>query len=80
MSIDRGLEKKDVVNAYNISYEKACNDAIHSNRDGPKNYHTKWSKSDIERQISDEIITMCNLINIIKKNLQNKKETQRSRN
>ena len=27
-----------------------------SNRDRPRDYHTKSSKSDIERQISDDII------------------------
>ena len=29
--------------------------------DGPKDYHTKWSKSDRERQISHEIACMWNL-------------------
>ena len=29
--------------------------------DGPRNYHIKWSKSDIERQISYDIAYMWNL-------------------
>ena len=33
--------------------------AICSNMDGPRDYHTKWSKS--ERQIPDDITYMWNL-------------------
>ena len=29
--------------------------------DGPGDYHNKWSKSDRERQISDDIVYMQNL-------------------
>ena len=32
------------------------------NLDGPRDYHTKWSKSDRKRQISYDITYMCNLI------------------
>ena len=32
-----------------------------SNMDGPKDYHTKWSKSERERQIPDDITYMWNL-------------------
>ena len=38
------------------------NNAICSNMDGPRDYHTKWSKSDRERQISYDITYMWNLI------------------
>ena len=31
--------------------------------DGPRNYHTKWSNSDRERQIPYEITYICNLKN-----------------
>ena len=31
--------------------EKEWNNAVCSNMDGPRDYHTKWSKSDRERQI-----------------------------
>ena len=49
MSINGGLDKEDVVPTYNgilHSHIKAWNNAICSNIDGPKNYHTKWSKSE----------------------------------
>ena len=29
--------------------------------DGSRNYHTQWSKSDSERQISYDIAYLCNL-------------------
>ena len=29
--------------------------------DGPRDYHTKWSKSERERQIPYDITYMCNL-------------------
>ena len=41
--------------------------------DGPKDHHTKRSKSERERQMSHEIIDMWNLIKMIQKNLQNRK-------
>ena len=34
-----------------LNLKKELNNAIFSKVDGPKNYHTKWSKSDRERQI-----------------------------
>ena len=56
---------KDVVNIYNgilLSHKKEQNNAICSNMDGPRDYHTEWSKSDKERQISYDITHMWNLI------------------
>ena len=38
-----------------ISHKKEWNFAICSNMDGPRDYHTKWRKSDRERQISCDI-------------------------
>ena len=35
-----------------FGHKKEWNNAICSNMDGPRDYHTKWSKSDGERQIS----------------------------
>ena len=64
MSIDRGMAKEDVLHIYNgilLSHKKEWNNAICSNMDGSSNYHTKWSKSDIERQIYDST-HMWNLI------------------
>ena len=64
MFINRGMDK-DVVNIYNgilLSHKKEQNNAICSNMDGPRDYHTEWSKSDKERQISYDITHMWNLI------------------
>ena len=44
-----------------LSHQKEWNKAISSNMDGPRDYHTKWSKSDRERQISYDIVYMQNL-------------------
>ena len=54
MSTDRWMNKEDVVHIYNgilLSHLKKWN-VIWSKMDGPGDYHTKWSKSDRERQIS----------------------------
>ena len=70
MSIDRRMDKEDVLHINNgilLSYKKGPNNAIHSNMDGPRDYHTKWSKPDRERQISYDITYMWNLIKMIKK-------------
>ena len=64
MSIDRGMDKEDVVHIYNrilLSHKKEWNNAICSNMDGPSDYHTKWSKSDTGRQMSHDITYMWNL-------------------
>ena len=47
---------------------KKGNNAICSNMDGPSDYHTKWSKSDRERQILCDITYMWNLIKMIQMN------------
>ena len=46
-----------------LSHKKEWNNAICSNMDGPRDYHTKWSKSDRERQILYVISYMKNLKN-----------------
>ena len=47
---------------WNISHKKEWNNAIYSNMDGPRDYRTKWSKSERERQVSYYDITyMWNL-------------------
>ena len=59
------MDKEDVVHIYNgilLSHKKEWNNTICSNVDGPRDYHTKWSKSGRERQIYD-LIYMCNLKN-----------------
>ena len=54
MSIERWMDKEDVVHIYNgilLSHNKGWNNAICSNMDGPRDDHTKWSKPERERQI-----------------------------
>ena len=44
-----------------LSHEKEWNNAICSNMDGPRDYHTKWSKSHRKRQISYDITSRGNV-------------------
>ena len=50
------LKKKDMVSVHNgilVSHtHKKWNNAIYISVDGPRDYHTKWSKSERERQIT----------------------------
>ena len=46
---------------YYSDIKKEWNNAICSNMDGPRDYHTKWSKSDRERQISYDITYIWSL-------------------
>ena len=58
------MDKEEAVHVYSgilLSHKKEWNNAICSNMDGPRDYHTKWSKSDRERQISYDITYMWNL-------------------
>ena len=58
MTVNRGKDKEDVVHIYNgitLSYKKEWDNAICSNTGGPRDYHTEWNMSDIERQISYDI-------------------------
>ena len=50
-----------IYNGILLSHKKEWNDAIFSNMDGPRDYHTKWSKSERERQIPYDITYMWNL-------------------
>ena len=45
--------------------------------DGPRDYHSKWSKSDRERQIAYHIIYMWNLKYDTKKLIYKQKQTHR---
>ena len=59
--------------------KKKRNNAICSNMDGPRDFHTKRSKSDRERQVSYDITYMWNLIKMIQMSLFTKqKQTNRS--
>ena len=58
------MDKEDVVHIYNgilLNRKKEWNNVICSNMDGPRDYRTKWSKPDRERQISCDITYMWNL-------------------
>ena len=46
---------------YYSAIKKEWNNAICSNMDGPRGYHTKWSKSEKERQISYDMTYLWNL-------------------
>ena len=46
---------------YYSAIKKEWNNAIHSKMDGPRDYHTKWSKSERERQIPYDITYMWNV-------------------
>ena len=64
MSTDRWMDKEDVVHIYNgilLSHKKEWTNAICSNMDGFRDYHTKWSKSERETQIPYDITYMWNL-------------------
>ena len=52
----RWMDKEDVVHIYSgmlLGHKKEWNNTICRNMDGPGGYHTKWSKSEWERQIYD---------------------------
>ena len=52
MSIDKQMDKEDVIYVYNgisHSHKKEWNNAICSNMYAPRDYHTKWSKSEREQ-------------------------------
>ena len=58
------MDKEDVVHIYNgilLSHKIEWTNAICSNMDGFRDYHTKWSKSERETQIPYDITYMWNL-------------------
>ena len=64
MSINRWMDKEDVTHIYNgilLSHKIEWNNAICSNMDRRRDYHTKWSKSDRERQTQYDITYICYL-------------------
>ena len=44
-----------------LSHKKEQNNAVCNNMDGTRDYHTKWSKSDREIQISHDISYLWNV-------------------
>ena len=58
MSIDRWMGQEEVVHIYNgiiLSNKEGQNNASCSNTDSTRDSHTKWSKSERERQIPYDI-------------------------
>ena len=58
MSTDRWIAKEDVVHIYNgklLSHKNNWNNYICSNMDRSKDHHTKWNKSERERQMPYDI-------------------------
>ena len=58
------MDKDNAVDIYNgilLSHKEEWNNAICSKMDGPRDYHTKWNKSERERQIPYDITYMWNL-------------------
>ena len=69
MTIDRQMDKEDVVHIYNgilLSHKKEWNNAICSNMVGTRDCHTEWNKSDRERHISYDIAYRWNLNKLCK--------------
>ena len=50
-----------IYNQILLSHQKEWNNAICSNMDGPRDYHTKQSKSERERHIPHDITYTWNL-------------------
>ena len=64
MSINRGIDKEDVVHIYKgilFSHKKERNSAICRGMDRPTDCHTEWSKSEIEKGTLYNITYMWNL-------------------
>ena len=58
------MDREDVVHIYNgilLSHKKEQNNAICSNMDATRDYHTKWNKSERERQIPYDSTCIWNL-------------------
>ena len=51
------------------STKKEWNNAIRGNMNGPRDYHTKWSKSEGEKQIAYDITYMWKLTTMIQMKL-----------
>ena len=61
MPIERRMDKEDVVHIYSgilLSHKKGQNNATCSDTDGPRDCHTKWSKSHTDKY---DIAYMWNL-------------------
>ena len=68
-----------IQNGILLSKKKEQNNALGSNMDETRGYHTKWSKSERERQLSYDIRYMWNLKYVINEPIYRKKKTQQHR-
>ena len=62
MSIDRWIDKGDVLYKYNgilLNHKKEWNNVICSNMDGPRDDHTKWSQ--IEKDKCHMMSLICGI-------------------
>ena len=59
--LSRVFSNTTVQNVVLLIHKKEWNNAICRNMDGPRNYHSKWSKSERERQIPYGLIYMWKL-------------------
>ena len=50
-----------IYNEIPASHKKEWHNTICGNADKPRDYHSKWGKSDKDRQVSDDIAYMWNL-------------------
>ena len=60
------MDEEGVADRHNgilLNLREEWNNAICSNMDGPRDYHTKCSKSDREKQVSYDITYMCDVLN-----------------
>ena len=65
VSVNRWMDKEDVVDIYAVEYYSAIKKnkimPFAATMDATRDYHTKWSKSERERQIPYDITYMWNL-------------------
>ena len=61
-SADKWIKKLwHIYNGIPLNHKNEWSDAIYSNMDGPRDYPTKWSQLDRERQIPYDITSMWDL-------------------
>ena len=77
-STDECINKMCMYNGILLSHKKEWNNAICSNMDRPRDYHTKWSKSEKEKYHITSLI--CGILNVTQMYLSTEqKQTQRHR-
>ena len=75
MLINWRMDEENVVRIHNgilLSHKNDANNAICSNTDSPRNYHTKWSKLDKDKYPMRLLICGISFFKMIQKNVQNR--------